>query len=218
MRRTLAGSALAVALFVTFPAAQSAPKLVVILMVDQMRADYIDRFHDNWSSGLRRMVDEGAWFTKANYPYLNTVTCAGHATVATGTYPHTHGIIGNTWFDRQRASVIPCTSDARAQVVPYNRGGTSPTGPGNLLVPSLADQMRGRGSKVVTLALKARSAIMLAGHGGDAVTWISDSLDGWETSTVYAKVPVPQVKAFISANPIDADFGKTWNRMPSPSQ
>lgn len=218
MRRILAGAALAVALFVAFPAAQTAPKLVVILVVDQMRADYIDRFQGNWSSGLKRMVDEGAWFTRANYPYLNTVTCAGHATVSTGAYPHTHGILGNTWFDRQRAAVIPCTSDPRAQVVPYNRGATSRTGPGNLLVPSLADQMRGKGSKVVTLALKARSAIMLAGHGGDAVTWISDSLDGWETSTVYAQVPVPQVKAFISANPIDADFGKTWNRMLPPSQ
>lgn len=218
MRRILAGVALALAAFVAVPAAQSAPKLVVLIVVDQMRADYIERFHDNWSSGLRRMVDEGAWFTRANYPYLNTVTCAGHATVSTGAYPHTHGILGNTWFDRTRASVIPCTDDPRARVVSYNRDATSRTGPGNLLIPSLADQMRGKGSKVVTLALKARSAIMLAGHGGDAVTWISESLDGWETSSVYSQVPVPQVKAFISSNPIDADFGKTWSRMLPPSQ
>ncbi|MFN7915226.1 MAG: alkaline phosphatase family protein [Vicinamibacterales bacterium] len=221
MRRILAGAAAAAALFLALPAApsaQSAPKLVVLIVVDQMRADYVERFKDNWSSGLRRMVDEGAWFTRANYPYLNTVTCAGHATVATGAYPHTHGILGNTWFDRTRASVIPCTDDPRARVVSYNKDAGSRTGPGNLLVPSLADQMRGKGSKVVTLALKARSAIMMAGHGGDAVTWISESLDGWETSTVYSQVPVPQVKAFISANPIEADFGKSWTRMLPPSQ
>ncbi len=218
MRRILSAAALAAALSVIVAAADAAPRLVVLIVVDQMRADYIDRFRENWSSGLRRLVDDGAWFTKANYPYLNTLTCAGHATVATGAYPHTHGIIANTWFDRQRAAVVPCTDDLRARVVAYNRPGGNRMGPGYLLVPTLGDQMRGKGSKVVTVALKARSAIMLAGHGGDAVTWISDSLDGWETSSVYTQTPVPQVKAFISANPLDADFGKTWSHRLSASE
>ena len=81
-------------------------------------------------------------------------------------------------------------------------------------MPSLADRVRlGRAAHVVTLALKARSAIMLAGHGGDAVTWISESLDGWETSTPFTQNPIPQVKAFVSANPMDADYGKSWTRM-----
>lgn len=218
MRRILAGAAIAAALSVTLPAAEAAPKLVVLIVVDQMRADYIDRFHGGWTSGLRRLVDDGALFTNANYPYLNTLTCAGHATVATGAYPHTHGIPGNTWFDRTRATVVPCTDDPNARVVAYNREAGSRTGPGNLMVPSLADQMRGGGSKVVTLALKARSAIMMAGHGGDAVTWISDSLDGWETSTAYSATPVAAVKAFVTANPLDADFGKSWTRLQPQSQ
>jgi predicted AlkP superfamily pyrophosphatase or phosphodiesterase len=218
MRRFLTGTALAAAFSVLLSAAPAAPKLVVLIVVDQMRADYVERFQENWTSGLRRLVNDGAWFTHAAYPYLTTLTCAGHATVSTGAYPHVHGIFANTWFDRERSTVIPCTDDQQVRVVPYGKEGSSHTGPGNLLVPSLADQMRGKGAHVVTLALKARSAIMLAGHGGDAVTWISESLDNFETSTAYAREPVPQVKAFISANPLDADFGKTWNRMLPPSQ
>ena len=83
MRRILTGFAVAVAASVLLSAAEAAPRLLVMVVVDQMRADYVERFHDNWSSGLRRLVDDGAWFNKAAYPYLSTVTCAGHATVST---------------------------------------------------------------------------------------------------------------------------------------
>ncbi len=213
MRRILTGVTVAVAASVLLSAAEAPPKLVVMVVVDQMRADYVERFRDNWSSGLRRLVDDGAWFDKAAYPYLNTVTCTGHATVSTGTYPKTHGILSNTWFDRERNAVIPCTDDQQARGVSYNRESTSRTGPGRLMVPGLADQMRARNGRVVTLALKARSAIMMAGHGGDAVTWISESLDGWETSTAYTKEPVAEVKAYTTANPLEADFGKVWTRL-----
>ncbi|MEQ1727282.1 MAG: alkaline phosphatase family protein, partial [Vicinamibacterales bacterium] len=218
MRRILTWATVAVAASVLLSAAEAPPKLVVMVVVDQMRADYVERFRDNWSSGLRRLVDEGAWFDKAAYPYLNTVTCAGHATVSTGAYPQTHGILANTWFDRERSAVIPCTDDQQARVVSYSREATSRTGPGRLMVPGLADQMRARNGRVATLALKARSAIMMAGHGGDAVTWISESLDGWETSTAYAQEPVAAVKAYTAANPIEADFGKVWTRLLPPSQ
>lgn len=218
MRRFPTGAALAAATSVLLSAAEGAPKLAVLIVVDQMRADYVERFRGNWSSGLRRLVDEGAWFTKAAYPYLNTVTCAGHATVSTGAYPHTHGILGNTWFDRERSTVIPCTDDQQARVVAYNRNADSRTGPGRLATPTFAEAVREKNGRVVTLALKARSAIMMAGHRGDAVTWISESLDGWETSTAYAREPVAAVKAYTSANPIDADFGKIWTRLLPPSQ
>jgi len=137
MRRAIIAVALAVAASVLLTAADP-PKLVVVVVVDQMRADYVERFRDNWSSGLRRLVDDGAWFTKGAYPYLTTVTCAGHATIGTGAYPHTHGIIANTWFDRARAAVIPCTDDQLARVVPYGKEANSRTGPGQLLVPSSA--------------------------------------------------------------------------------
>ena len=73
--------------FVPFTAAQNAPRLAVIVVVDQMRADYFDQFGKNWSGGLKRFATQGALFVNAAYPYLETVTCAGHATIATGTFP-----------------------------------------------------------------------------------------------------------------------------------
>src|SRR5437773_658443 len=96
---------------------------------------------------------------------------------------------------------------------------TAAADPPKLAVLIVVDQMhRQKGSHVVTLSLKARSAIMLAGHGGDAVTWLSDSLDGWETSTAFSAAPVPEVGAYVSANHIEADFGHTWDRLLPPSR
>jgi predicted AlkP superfamily pyrophosphatase or phosphodiesterase len=217
MRRTFSVLALWVAASLTL-SAQAAPKLVVVMVVDQMRADYVDHFRRDWTSGLKRLVDGGAWFTEAAYPYMTTETCAGHATISTGAFPHVHGQIGNTWFDRERGSVIPCTDDQKATTISYGHDDTAHTGPGRLPVPGLADEMRKKGAHVVTLSLKARSAIMLAGHGGDAVTWVADSLDTWETSTAFSSTPESHVKAFISANPLDADYGKVWDRMLPVSQ
>ncbi|MFN7985372.1 MAG: alkaline phosphatase family protein [Vicinamibacterales bacterium] len=218
MRRYISAAALAAAASVLVSAADATPKLVVLVAVDQMRADYIDRFGSNWTAGLHRLVQNGAVFTQAAYPYLTTVTCAGHATLSTGAYPHTHGIFSNTWFDRSRNAVIACTDDAAVTNVSYGGPTDAHNGPGALKVPALADQIRGAGGHVVTLALKARSAIMLAGHGSDATTWVSETLDSWETSTQFSKEPVPQVKAYVSAHPMSADFGKVWTRLLPESQ
>ena len=190
------------------------PKLAVIIVVDQMRADYVDRFNDQWTGGLKRMVTQGAWFQQAAYPYLTTVTCAGHATIATGSFPHLHGIIQNAWWDRDAKRQTTCSQDPAARGIGYGvevKGGDSAY---RLQVPTFTDLMRTRrGAHIVSLSLKARSAIMLAGHGGDVVTWLTNGLEGWETSSVYGDGPNPTVKAFIDANPITADFGKTWDRM-----
>ena len=177
-----------------------------------MRADFVDRFQADWSGGLKRMVRDGAWFSRAAYPYLATVTCTGHATVATGAYPRTHGIIHNAWWDRDSGKQVACTDDDQTTAVSY---GAPIPGTGDsarrLLVPTLADQMRlSQGARVVSLSLKARSAIMLAGHGGDAVTWLSDSLDRWETSSAFAPAALPQIQTFVAAHAIDADFGAVW--------
>ena len=193
---------------------QDSPRLLVILVVDQMRADYIDRFEGDWSGGLKRILTEGARFTRARYPYLTTVTCAGHATIATGAFPSRHGIIGNTWYDRETRRVPACVEDENARAIGYDAAPGGGRSAHKLLVPTLADELRrDRGSRVVTASLKARSAIMLAGDGGDAVTWLSDDLDGWETSSAFVSQPVPAVQSFISANPLNADHGRTWNRL-----
>ena len=190
-------------------APQAPPRLLVIVVVDQMRADYVTRFRSDWTSGLKRLLSEGAYFSSAAYPYLTTVTCAGHATIATGAFPRLHGVFQNVWYDRRTRQLAACADDADAGAIGYGpkaQGGSSAR---SLLMPTLADELRARRpAQVVTLSLKARSAVMLAGHGGEAVTWLS--LNGWETSSAYARRPVPAVKAFIDANPIDRDYGKIW--------
>ena len=221
MRRSASLAAAALAATLVASAAQPAapPKLVVILVVDQMRADYVDRFRHEWTDGLDRIVTSGAWFTDAAFPYLTTVTCAGHATIATGAFPHVHGVFQNAWWDRVRGQQVTCTEDPGAAPIGYTTTNPSRDSGRKLLVPTFADALRtARHGRVVSLALKDRSAIMLAGHGGAAVTWLSNTLDGWMTSTAFSDAPVPEVKTFVDANPIDADFGKTWTRLRPESQ
>lgn len=192
------------------PAAPAPPTLLVIFVVDQMRADYVQRFQRDWSGGLKRIFSKGAWFTKAAYPYLETYTCAGHATIATGAFPHVHGIFQNAWYDGERGASMACTDDPSAAPVTYS-GHPGFYGPRLLRAPTLADELRAqRPTRVVSIALKARSAIMLAGHGGEAVTWMGEANDGWQTSTAFASAPVSAVKAFVDANPVEADYGKVW--------
>lgn len=189
------------------------PKLAVLIVVDQMRADYVDRFNGEWTGGLKRLAAQGAWFQQAAYPYLTTVTCAGHATISTGAFPNTHGVFQNSWWDREARRQMLCNEDPRAKDVGYGVPVTGGDSAWRLQVPTFTDQMRSsRKAHVVSLAIKARSAIMLAGHAGDAVTWLTETLDGWETASGYSETAVPAVKAFVDANPITADFGKTWER------
>ena len=196
--------------------AQSAkPSLVVIIVVDQMRRDYVDDYGSHWTRGLRRILDDGAWFTHAAYPYLTTLTCAGHATIATGTLPSTHGIISNEWWDRDTQRAISCSSDSSAKEVPYANRQPGPGGSAHLLkVPTFASQLleaqQGK-SRVVALSVKRASATMLAGAKGDPVLWLQGN--GWSTSTAYAAAPEKSVLRFIQGNPVEADFGQSWLRM-----
>jgi predicted AlkP superfamily pyrophosphatase or phosphodiesterase len=188
-------------------------------MVDQMRADAVDHFKGDWSAGLKRLVTKGAWFRRAAYPYLTTVTCAGHATVSSGAFPNTHGVFENAWWDREAHRVMTCTEDPNAKDIGYDtsvRGGDSGY---RLLIPSFADEMRSqRSAHVVSLSLKDRSAIMLAGHGADAAAWFANTLDGWVTTSALTNQPVAAIKSFSEANPMAADYGKTWSRLLPDSQ
>ena len=187
------------------------PKLAVIIVVDQMRADYVDRFGGDWTGGLKRLMTEGAWFTRAAYPYLLTITCPGHATISTGTFPSTHGVFSNQWWDRESGHQMQCSEDPSAANFGYDGPGKDSNSGYRLKVQTFADRLRAeRGAHVVTLSAKARSAIMLAGHGGDAVTWLSEASDTWLTSSAFATAPVSEVKRFIAAHPVEADFGKSW--------
>ncbi len=192
--------------------APTRPKLVVLLVVDQFRADYVDKFRGQWSAGLLRLVREGAWFRNSAYPYANTETCVGHSTISTGSFPATHGMVSNEWWDREQAKQVTCTTDANAKNLGYAgiavRGGDSAW---RMAVPTFADELRlqrGGETRVVTFSLKARAAISLAGHRGDAVTWFDPGPGAWVTSNVYGQAPF--VDEFAKANPVNEDYGKTW--------
>jgi len=151
------------------------PKLLVVLVVDQMRADYVARYGHHWRGGLARLFRSGARFENTAYPYLQTVTCAGHATIGTGAYPHKHGMVLNAWWDRKARAMRACTHDDQAHTIDQSgatvAGGHSGTA---LRLPTLADEMRAQlwpAPKVVSLSLKARAALMLAGRRADALVW-----------------------------------------------
>jgi hypothetical protein len=189
------------------------PKLVVVIAVDQMRADYIPRFRGEWHAGLARLVNHGAWFRNAAYPYSGTETCPGHATIGTGVFPETHGIIGNTWWDRARGKTVTCTEDASVRNLGVNSTSSPGDSPAELRDPTFAERLRADrpGSRVVTLSLKARAAIMLAGHRADVVLWQNESTGDWMTSSAYASEMSPFALTFFLANPPFADQQKVWN-------
>jgi len=190
----------------------SRPKLVVLLVVDQMRGDYVDKFLGQWHGGLRRLVEEGAWFHDAAYPYAGTETCVGHATISTGAFPSTHGMVANAWWDRDSGKVVTCTADSQVKNVGY--AGASVSGGDSawrMELPSFAEELKFQSSgptRVVSLSLKARAAITMAGHKADAAVWLDARTGAWTTSSAYAMAPF--VEKYAKAHPVKEDMGKTW--------
>jgi predicted AlkP superfamily pyrophosphatase or phosphodiesterase len=190
----------------------AAPRLIVMLVVDQMRADYLETFAHRWKKGIATLRDQGAVFDQAEYPFLNTVTCAGHATIGTGTFPHTHGMILNAWWSRERRALVSCTDDASSPAVSYGDRTRATFSGRQLLAPTFADELRAQrpGSRVVSLSLKPRSAIGMAGHGGTVVTWTDDVAAAFVTSRAFAPSPVQSVRDFLRQSPYAADALQPW--------
>jgi predicted AlkP superfamily pyrophosphatase or phosphodiesterase len=198
------------------PPAALKPKLVVLISVDQMRGDYIDRFRHQWSKGLHRLVSEGAWFRQADYPYYTTVTCAGHASISTGTVPAVHGMVANSWAVQNNSRTVSCTDDDSQKLISYGApvGGVAHSA-ANLMSPTLSDEMRSQSwptARVVGISLKARSAINLSGHKPDAVIWLDERDGGWVTSTAFAKTTAPFFADYIAKHPMSEQLGRTWDR------
>jgi predicted AlkP superfamily pyrophosphatase or phosphodiesterase len=189
------------------------PKLVVLLVVDQMRADYVEKFLTQWTGGLKRLVEEGAWFRDAAYPYAATETCVGHSTISTGAFPATHGMVANAWWDRKEQKMVTCTSDPDPSMKNVGYAGATPQGADTawrMAVPSFAEELKFQTSgatRVVTFSLKARAAISMAGHKADAATWFDGG--AWVTSTPYGTLPFMNGPA--KSHPAKTDFGKTWS-------
>ena len=181
-----------------------------------MRGDYIDKFQHQWSKGLKRLITEGAWFRQADYPYYNTVTCAGHASISTGTVPAVHGMVLNQWWERNNSRLVSCTDDDSQMLVTY---GIPVKGVGHsarhLVSTTLSDELRLQSpasARVVSISLKARSAISLGGHKPDAVIWLDEADGEWVTSTAFAKAPADFFADYIAKHPLRGEMGRRWER------
>ncbi len=164
------------------------PKLVVIIVIDQFRGDYLERYHDQWGEGgFRLLLDHGANFTDCNYDYANTRTAPGHATLLTGAYTNGHGIMANEWWDPQKKRKVTSVDDDQTKLVGI-AGGAPGASPHNLLADTLGDELKlatqGK-SRVFGIALKDRAAVLPAGFAADGAYWIDRQTGAWITSTYY---------------------------------
>lgn len=197
----------------TPPPAPDPPKLVLFIVVDQLRGDMPMRFHDRFGAdGLRRLLDEGAWYANAHYRHAATFTGTGHAALFTGAAVGEHGICGNRWLDRLTGEQVYCVEDPRCTLLgepTKKRDGTSPA---NLLCSTIGDELvlasAGR-SRVFAVGGKDRSAILPAGRLGKAF-WFSTRSGRFVTSTYYAAEEPGWLRGFNDARPAEAYRNAKW--------
>jgi predicted AlkP superfamily pyrophosphatase or phosphodiesterase len=194
----------------------SKPKLVVGIIVDQMRNDYVYRYWNRYSTGgFKRLVNEGFYFKNAHYNYIPTYTGPGHSSVYTGSTPRTHGIIANEWFVKKNFSRTNCVQDTSVRTVGSvsKEGMTSPK---NLLSSTIGDELKmssNQKGKVFAVALKDRSAILPAGHAANGAFWFDEESGGFISSTWYMK-ELPQWVKNFNAKKLPASYlEKGWNTL-----
>jgi predicted AlkP superfamily pyrophosphatase or phosphodiesterase len=192
------------------------PKLVVGLVVDQMRWDYLYRYYDRYQSGgFKRMLNEGFTCENTNIDYIPTVTAAGHTCVYTGSVPALHGIAGNDFIIQATGKSMYCTDDSTVVAV----GSTSAAGkmsPRNLMASTVTDELRlatNFRSKVIGIALKDRGGILPGGHAANAAYWFDDATGNWITSTYYMTDLPAWVKTFNAGKPAEKYLKQDWNTL-----
>jgi len=165
------------------------PKLVVGIMVDQMRWDYLYRFYERYSAGgFKRMLNEGFSCENSYINYIPSVTGIGHATAYTGSVPAIHGITGNDWIIQETGQTMYCAADSTVSTVGSSSVSAGKMSPKNLLVTSMTDELRlatNFRSKVISIASKDRGAVLPGGHTANAAYWYDGSSGNWITSTFY---------------------------------
>jgi hypothetical protein len=195
------------------------PRLVVGIIVDQMRPDYLVRFGDRFGKdGFLRITNQGHSCSDTRFNYAPTVTAAGHASVYTGTTPSVHGIAGNDWYDQRSGSTVYCTSDTSVRAVgtgdPLSREGRM--SPHRLLTTTIADQLKLSTrfqSKVVGISLKDRGAILPAGRSADAAYWFDARSGNWISSTWYMDKLPTWADQFNAVRRPDSILSKPWNTL-----
>jgi hypothetical protein len=204
------------ALFLLFPA-QAAPaaapktKLVVAIIIDQFRYDYMTRFDASYQGGLRRLHDAGAFFTDAHQAHYPTVTAAGHAAFLTGSIPAIEGIIGNEWFDRETGKMVTSVSDDATKLVGGNGGAGS--SPRRLMGSTLGDEIKIAGpadTTVIGISLKDRAAILPAGHAANAAYWFEQESGQFVSSTYYMANLPEWVQAFNKSDAASRYAAAKW--------
>ena len=189
-----------------------APKLVVVMVVDGLPSEQVQRYRDQFGpGGLRRLLEQGASFTDAHQAHGITVTAVGHSAVLTGAYAYRHGIIGNNWIAANGQQVY-CTEDGRYRYIDEETDVHDGTSPANLRVDTLGDQLRyatGNRSKVVTVSGKDRGAILLAGKTGTAYMYM-DKTGDFASSTYYMNSYPAWAARFRAAKPQDRYYAKSW--------
>ena len=191
------------------------PKLVVGIVVDQMRYDYLTRFWNEFGDGgFKRLVNEGFLSKNHHYNYIPTVTAPGHTSIYTGTTPAVHGILGNNWYDKFTKQRVYCADDT--DYPDFGTEGTGGKAPTRLLSTTITDQLRLHyqfNSKVIGVAIKDRGAIFPVGHTANAAYWFEGGSTGnWITSSYYVDRMPDWVNEFNSSSKVEA-YKKTWNTL-----
>ncbi|CAD0004788.1 alkaline phosphatase PafA [Flavobacterium salmonis] len=194
--------------------AQQRPKLVVGIVVDQMKMEYLYRFSDDFSAnGFKRLMNNGYTFQNMHYDYVPTYTAPGHASIYTGTTPSTHGIVGNEWFSRTLGKQMYCTDDASVKTVgdgTADEGGMSPK---NLQSTTITDEVRMATNfqgKVIGISLKDRGAILPAGHFANWAFWYSKT-GSFISSTFYGEKLPEWVSEFNNEKNYLKYINKGWD-------
>jgi len=200
----------------TTPASSSKPKLIVGLVIDQMRWDYLYRYNELYSSnGFKRLLRDGFSCENTMIPYTPTYTAAGHTCVYTGSIPAIHGIVGNSWYSRLTKKYVYCTDDSTVSTI----GSSSDAGkmsPDNMWTTTITDELRLSNnfkSKVIGIALKDRGAILPAGHSANAAYWYDDKVGKWISSTHYMQQLPEWVSAFNDKGYPEKYMSSEWNTL-----
>lgn len=191
-------------------------RLVVGIVIDQFRYDYLTRFHDQFGEGgFKRLLSGGAVFTNANYIHTPTFTACGHATFMSGATPAMNGVIGNEWFDRESGSRVTSVSDSKVKLLggPEGASGMSPS---KLIGSTIGDELKlatAGQAKVISVSFKDRSAILPAGKRPNGAYWFNASAGALVSSTYYFDDLPEWVKKFNREMRPDRFFGKRWERL-----
>jgi hypothetical protein len=203
-------------------AAKPAGKLIVLVVFDQMRGDYLARWANQFSpGGFERIKKDGVWYSDVHLPYACSSTGPGHASIATGAPPSVHGIIENEWYERPSASHVYCVQPTRPfDLIPPPPKGTGSRGseagfsPERLLAETVGDRLQAASpkSRVVSLSIKDRTAVLLGGKK-PAAAYCFDTRDGlFHTGAYYRDSVHPWVAEFNASGQANAWIGKEWAR------